>query len=439
VEYRRGVIEMTQISQLSTNSFWSTQYARSIFNNRNSVKLEQNQMDYNFPSLQMLSNSSAQRYQEQQSQYRTTIADFTNSVRDVNNSIKSLTTTNFFSQKSVASTNAAVTGEAKNGAKAIQYDVGISQIAKAQQNEGKSLTANSYSSGVSTGYSSLGIQVGSGTEVQLSVNVLATDNNGQILKKFANAINSSDTGVQAEVKTKNNAQYLSITSKDTGAANGFTIRDVSGTAGAALQLSNKVTNAADAHYTVNGVNYQTATNQVSLDNGNVSLQLHNVTTGNSKLTVGIDNHKIVEVAKGLVANYNSLNHVFATSDNATKRGERLLDNVEYLVGKTRVADFAAIGISVNRDSGELKLDEKKFTDALVASPDKVKGLLTGGASLGKTVERVTKQIGANPISNYLKPPNPLEVTNYSFQYNNAGWMAQQNNYMTQGLFLNMMV
>jgi flagellar hook-associated protein 2 len=432
------VIEMTQISQLSANSFWSTQYALSLFNNRNSTRAAQSQMDYNFPSLQMISSSSAQRYQEQQSQYRTTITDFTNRVRDINSSIKSLTATNFFSQKSVASTSLAVNGEAKEAAKAAQYDVGVSQIAKAQQNEGKSLTANAYSSGVATGYSSLGIQVGSGTEVQLSVNVLATDSNGQILKKFANAINSSDTGVQAEVKTKNNAQYLSITSKDTGVANGFTIRDVSGTAGAVLQLSNKVKNAADAHYTVNGANYQTAANQVLLDNGNVSLQLHDVTTGNTKLTVRTDNQKIVEMAKGLITNYNSLNHILTTSDNATKRGERLLNNVESLVGKTRVIDFAAIGISVNRDSGELKLDEKRFTDALAASPDKVKGLLSGGASLGKTVERMNKQISTNPISNYLKPPDPLDVTNYSFQYSNSGWLTPQNNYITQGLFLNMM-
>jgi flagellar hook-associated protein 2 len=429
---------MMKTSIFSTNSFWHTQYTPSVVNNIKSLNSQQNQLLYSFQSLKTLSNLSVKNFQSQQSQYRNTVTNFTDSASGVSSSVKTLMASDFFNQKYVSTSTAdvAVTGEAKTGATTAQYSVGVSQVAAAQQNEGKTLVGGAYG-GVPAGNSTLGIKVGNGLEQQVSVTVLATDNNGQVLAKFANAINSSGAGVQAEVKTKNNFKYVSITTKDTGAANSFTIRDISGSGVSALQLDNKVINAADAQYTVDGTSYQSATNTVSLDHEHVSLQLNAITTGAIKVNVGEDDSKIVDAVQALVTNYNNLEDVFGSSDKVTQQGASVLNRVESLVGKTRVTDFAAIGISLNQYTGALELDQQKLSAALESSPDKVKSLLVGAASLGQMVDSVSKDIASTPVSSYFKPPSPLDVLNYGSQYSSSGWKSLQNNNFIQGLFLNM--
>lgn len=430
--------EMSTIPELSSNSFWSTRYSPSIVNTIKAGNSNPKQIDYNYQALRMFSNLSVQTFQGQQEQYRNSITTFTTSVQNASSSAQSLTGTNLFSQKYVsASTGTAVTGEAKAGASTAQYAVTVSQVATSQRNEGKAFSTSTYG-GLAKGISTLGIQVAGGAERQVSVNVLATDNNGQALKKFANAINSSDAGVRAEVKTKDNTQYLSITSKNTGISNSFTIRDVVGTAATTLQLGNKVKDATDALYTVNGTSYQSASNKVTIDNGNVSLNLNNTTVGTVKVNVGKDDSKIVDAAQNLVTSFNNLHRTLSNSASVTKRGERVLNGVENLVGKTRAADFASIGIAVDKTTGDLTFDASKLSDALVSSPTKVKSLLSGAASLGKAVEKASREMANAPVNTYLKPPSIMDNLNYSSPYTSNGWMSQQNN-LTQGLFLNMTV
>jgi flagellar hook-associated protein 2 len=393
---------------------------------------------YSFQSLKTLSNLSVKNFQSQQLQYRDTVTNFTDSANGLSSSVKTLLASDFFNQKYVSTSgnDAAVTGEAKTGATTAQYSVAVSQVAAAQRNEGKTLAGGAYG-GVPTGNSTLEIKVGNGLEQQVSVTVLATDNNGQVLAKFANAINSSGAGVQAEVKTKNNLKYISITTKDTGAANTFTVRDISGSGVAALQLDNKVVNAADAQYTVDGTSYQSASNTVSLDHDYVSLQLNATSSGAIKVNVGKDDSKIVDAVQALVTNYNDLEDVFGGSDKVTQQGASVLDLVKSLFGKTRANDFAAIGISLNQYTGALALDKQKLTAALEASPDKVKSLLVGTGSLGQMVDSVSQDIAGTPVSSYFKPPSPLDVLNYGSQYSSSGWKSLQNNNFIQGLFLNM--
>ena len=355
----------------------------------------------------------------------------------VNNSAKTLSSTNFLDQKYVTSAANAVTGQAKIGAKTVQYNVNISQVAKTQRNEGLGLTGNGYGA-VGKGISTFGIKVGNGSERQVSVNVSATDNNKQVLTKFANAINKSGANVNAEVKTKNNVQYLSIESKETGEANNFAIRDITGTSSAVLQLNNKVQDAIDAQYNVNGVEYQSSTNQVSLDNGNVSITLKDKTTGAIKVDVGKDDSKILAGAKALVASYNDLHDILSNSDTVTALGSKVLNRVESLVSKGKSGEFANMGISLDKDTGELEIDEKKLSAALVSNPDKVKNLLTGGSGLAKTIADISKELTGNSVDTYLKAPNSLNLFDYGSQFAETSWAARQNSLM-QGLFVNMMV
>lgn len=428
---------MTMISEPTMNSFWLNNYKSSVGNLIKTSMPELNQLNNGLKSVKTLSTLSLQNFQSQQQEYRQNVVDFTRTVSRVNNSAKTLSSTNFLDQKYVTSAANAVTGQAKIAAKTAQYNVNISQVAKTQRNEGLGLTGNGYGA-VGKGISTFGITVGNGSERQVSVNVSATDNNKQVLTKFANAINKSGAGVNAEVKTKNNVQYLSIESKETGEANNFAIRDITGTSSAVLQLNNKVQDAIDAQYNVNGVEYQSSSNQVSLDNGNVSITLKEKTTGVIKVDVGKDDSKILAGAKALVASYNDLHDILSNSDTVTALGSKVLNRVESLVSKGKSGEFANMGISLDKDTGELELDEKKLSAALVSNPDKVKNLLTGGSGLAKTIADISKELTGNSVDTYLKAPNSLNLFDYGSQFAETSWAARQNSLM-QGLFVNMMV
>lgn len=428
---------MTRIPELNLGPFWSKMYQSSTINNMNALLPQNNQLDDLTKSFQSLASYSVQNMQNQQ-QYRKDVVEFTDSVKEARSSAKILATGIAFEKKAVApSSDGAITGIAKEGAKVEDYDVSVSQVATTQKNESSKLTGGSYG-GVSAGFYTFGVQAGASSEKQVFVNIQASDNNKQALTKFATAINNSGAGVVAEVKTKDNTQYLSVTSKDTGAANSFTMRDITGNGVAALQLGNAKEQAVDAKYTVDGTSYQSASNKISLDHGNVTLQLNKATTDTQKITIGKDSNSIVAGAKNLVTSYNRLHDVLNNSDNVTKRGEKALSGMEAIVGGMRANDFAAIGISMNKDTGELKLDETKLSEAISTNPDKVKKLFSGAGGLAKGVENVTKELSSNSVTNYLKSPGRFNVSDYSAQLSGNNWMSQQN-FLSQGLFLNMTV
>lgn len=407
-----------------------------MVSNVNSSIPQNIELDKLVQSFQSFKNLSINSVQSQE-QYRKNIVDLTNSAKSVSSSAKALSSAATFTKKAVSgSTDGAITGVAKDGAKITQYNVSVSQVATSQKNESSKLTSNSYGA-VASGVHTFAIQTGSTAEKQVSVSVTAGDNNKQVLAKFAKAINNSGSGVTAEVKTKDNQQYLSVVSKDTGAANSFTIRDVNGTGVASLQLGNKVQAGTDAKYAIDGVDYQGASNTVAVDKGNVTLNLNKITTGTVKLTVGKDDSAIVTSAKDLVTDYNKLNSVLSNSD-TTKRGSKVLDGVGAMMNGARSNDFASIGISMNKDTGELTLDEKKLTEAATTNPDQVKKLVSGGGGLAKGIENVAKDISNNSVTSYLKAPGKVNSFDYSSLFSSNSWMQQQN-YLSQGLFLNMTV
>ena len=133
-----------------------------------------------------------------------------------------------------------------------------------------------------------------------------------------------------------------------------------------------------------------------------------------------------------------MQNTLSDSDTITKRGQKALHSIEALVGKNRASEFGNIGISLDKSTGELILDEEKLAKSLAGSSDKVKNLLGGAASLGKTIERAAQEMSNTPVSAYIKPPNAFGSANYSSSYGMNSWAMQQSNF-SQGLFLNMMV
>lgn len=430
----KGVSVMTKIPQLSMNSFWSKINQPSTVNNINALLPQDNQLANFTQSFKVLQRWSIQDAQSQQ-QYKKNVAQFSDSVKNINSSAKALTSSTAFDNKGITgSADGAITGIAKASAKVAQYNVSVSKVATTQKNESSKLNTNGYGT-LAAGSYTFGIKSGSSEEKQMSVTIKATDNNKQVLAKFASAINSSGGGVIAEVKTKDNTQYLSVVSKDTGAVNSFTMRDVKGNGLSTLEVGNKE-QAIDAAYMIDGISYKSASNKVSLGNGNVTLQWNKTTTSTEKITVGKDSSSIVAETRKLVKSYNELHNVLSNSDNVTSRGAMALQGMEAIAKGVGTGGFASIGISMDRSTGELQLDEKKLATGVDANPDRVKTLISGTGGLAKRMEVIGNELANDSATSYLK--SPANVYDYSSQFASNSWMAQQNS-LIQGLFFDMTV
>lgn len=389
----------------------------------------------NLSSLRIYSNAAAKDFKAQQAGYKNQIAGFNSAATDLKTRAQEFTSkNNVLDKKYIADDNNAITGEATGTAKSAVYDVSVQKLAISQRNDGKSLNADGFG-GVGNGLYSFGITIGTGQEKQLTVNISSTDSNKQALNKIADAVNRSDCGVKAEVKQANTTAYLSIEGQNTGGASGFTLRDISNNLVANLNLSNKVQNAQDAVYTVNGENKQSAANQVKLDNGNVNLTLNAVTTGTDKVTVGVNYDKTVSAVRDLLASYNEINYNFRTADNITKRGDRLLTNIRNQFSGVRRDEFQNIGITMDRQTGNISLDTDKLAKALQSNPNNVERLLSGSTGLAKAAEKAAKTALNVPAATYFKAPNFRDHLNYNFLGGNT------NNFYnySQGLFLDTMV
>lgn len=417
------------------NTFFHT-YSPTAVDALRSTNPQLHQLDIRPGSIKTLASLYSQNFKNQQDSYRTNVTTFHDAVKGVNSSAKAITAKGFFDQKYVTSDSSAVSGQAKTGAKSAQYEVTVSQLATGQRNESAKVNGGGYGALASGSYT-FGISAGTGVEKQVAVNVSATDTNKQVLSKFAAAINNGNTGVRAEVKTDGDKQYLSLQGKDTGAASTFSLRDISGNAVSSLNLSNTAQAAQDAKYTVNGTAYQSSSNKVSLDNGNVTLQLNKTSVDKVKVSVGEDPNKLAEAVGSLVNQYNKLNEVVSNSGFMTSRGEKLLSGVQSLVSR-RSSELAQMGITMDSGTGQLAVDEKKLSSALASSPDKVKSALAGSGGLAKNLEGLSKAIMDMPMSSYVKAPDVSQALGYGNGFQGFSSLNKQN-MAAQGLFFDMTV
>ncbi len=384
-------------------------------------------------------------FMQQQAEYKKSVQAFSNSAKDLNVAAKKMSP-DLFASKTVNSSDAAISGTAKAGAGTSTYKVGVSQLATTQRNDGAAVSGNKYGA-LSSGKYTFGVKVGAAAEKQLTINVAATDNNKQVLNKFAKAVNDSAAGVVASVKTdKSGNDYLSVESKTTGAAQTFSLRDINGDAIGKLGLDKKTQSAADANYTLNGKAYSATTNQVKADNGNVTLNLNAVTTdvkGNAttvEAVVGRDTKGVVAAARKLVETYNKMTEQLAEAD-LTGAALSLAAGLAGASSNGGRNSLSGIGINLDSSTGQLKLDEAKMTSALNKNADQVKNLLSGSNGFAGRLERLSNQAVNMPADRYLQKPelSSLQTYNSQAQLTNLQMLlgGQQNSW--QGLFMDMMV
>lgn len=376
---------------------------------------------------------STAQFKAAQAGYGEQVAGFTKASSALKTSAQAFTAKDsVFAKKYVTDTSLAVSGSAASGAAAKVYDINVTELAKAQQNEGKGVAASGYGA-LGSGLYSFGIKVDGQTEKTLRVNVLGSDSNKEILTKIANVINYYDSDVKAAVKTTGDKAYLSIDGKNTGSKNAFTLRDISGSLVGDLELANTVRTSKDAIYSIDGVQQASASNEVKINDGKVTLNLR--ATGQDKVTVAGDNTKIINAALSLAGAYNEINDNLVAADNLTKRGAKLLSGVQSQFTGFKANEYQKIGITMDNSTGAIYVDTNTLSNALTKSPDSVKSLFAGANGLASAMEKTAQKALGAPASTYLKAPIITSYLDYG-----AGLGLTQNYYnYSQGLFFDLLV
>ena len=203
---------------------------------------------------------------------------------------------------SVSSSNEdAVTATAGDGADEANYLIDVDQIAAAQSlaTDGLDPFADA---DAALGEGTLTVTIGT-TSVDLT---LAAGQNS--LRDVRDAINAADIDVQAAVVQDGSAYRLLLTSGETGTAGTMTLT-VNGTIDTRLASANmdETAAAADAVYSVNGLQLTSSSNTIADVLPGVTMELKAVTdTAPARLSVGTDTDSLGEKLGSMVSAYNQL-------------------------------------------------------------------------------------------------------------------------------------
>lgn len=319
--------------------------------------------------------------------------------------------TNLYPTKVTSSNESMVSGTATGSKANGNYNIEVSQLAKAQSvaapRVGSStevvgtgtltLTMGTYTAGNNTftpdaAKTPLNIVIGAGQ---------------QTLEGVRNAINDANADVSASIVNDGTGARLVVTSKSTGEANSFKIdvadndgvnNDLTGlskiafdpttaaapTDGTTAEFLEKAQNAI---FKINNLTISKSSNTVSDAIEGLTLNLKAVTTGPVQLGVATDNEALKTSMDELVKSYNDIRKLLkdqqkkdATLSRDVTPGtlERQLRNImRETVGSG--ASLNSIGMSFDKD-GVLALDKAKLDSAIAADPRAIEKLFADTAT-----------------------------------------------------------
>lgn len=333
---------------------------------------------------------------------------------------------NVFNERSVTSSEKGVaTATAAAGAEMKTYKVKVDNVAKSQQNKGSSLDAAAVNT-VGEGKKTFTVEA-NGKKTDFSIDVKAGYTNRDVMRLASEAINKGNAGVKSRVVEEGNGKIsMELTGDKTGSENTFKISDKEGNLISTTGMDKETTKAADANYSVNDKKFTAASNDIQLDNKKVNITIKDV--GETNLTVGQDNKKILKAAEDLASSYNST--MAFLKDNSISSGTARLTKEMGNAVKFKKASLESIGMNVSND-GQMSVDTKKFEAAMKDNPDRVKNVLSGSDGLSTRLEKISSQATAKPIASFtdliassdnntlnqlqLKPMDQLAMQKYAMQ------------------------
>ncbi|GAP38219.1 flagellar filament capping protein FliD [Piscinibacter sakaiensis] len=309
-----------------------------------------------------------------------------------------LASSTFWAQTTAKSSDAAVSITNDGTAKPATYSVAVSSLASAQAVVGTQRFAATTDT---VGSGTLSIALGSwsadgnsfnGRTPASSVDVVIED--GDTLATLRDKINASGGGVTASILTDSTGSRLVMRSKDTGAANGFSVTVAGGSGGVAnlgyapgAKSATLTSSAADSVATIDGIEVRSASKQLTNVLDGVSLTLNAVTTTPVTATVSSDTDAIKKAITDFAAAYTSVATLIAndTKYDAGSKKAGVLQGDSLITGalmrmrstlgngttaSTVFARLSDIGLEQQRD-GSIKVNDTKLTNA-VANVDQLR-------------------------------------------------------------------
>lgn len=360
-----------------------------------------------------------------------------NSVSDLANNAKELTPTDFnsvfndrtatSSEPTVVTATAIDAFSSDSGAAEATYNISVTQLAQAQENTGLELNAAD-SSVVDLGTNTFNVNI-NGQDYELSIEVVEGDTNEDVLQKVAQVINGAGIGISTEVTdgSEEGAKRLDITSDDIGAASVFTISDVSGNAVTATGVDSVSTTGQDAAYEVDGINYTSGSNTISLDEGLVTVNLQGV--GESILTVSPDEEKVKNAITDFVSEVNSFVDFLKTNDDYIN--DDVLSSVNSFINDHK-GELESFGITQGEED-KLEVDTDKLAMATSQNMTEIKEAFSGFDGLAVQMNNSASRIAMDSPLNYAKEAENMSMEFTDYLYSASAGMLQN---LMQGMMLN---
>ncbi|GED72223.1 hypothetical protein BRE01_59250 [Brevibacillus reuszeri] len=261
----------------------------------------------------------------------------------------------------VSSQPELATATVHGDAQPATYRLEIVRLANEQTNAGRLVESTSQTS-MEEGFQQFSLMTDQHEEL-LSFYSSETDTYGQSIARMKEALDQNQSGLMTRIEAFGSMQSLVVSSTKTGAAQAFTLRDLSGNSIISLGMDHIVTHATDASFYVDGTLHTSATNQIRLGDSNVLVSLHDAGTEPIVLTIKPDTERLLQQTRKLVDRFNSMHHFLLRHEDSLE--------MQKLPTFERIAEAAdhnlnRFGISM-LPSGELALDEETWLSTVESS------------------------------------------------------------------------
>ncbi len=336
---------------------------------------------------------------------QTAFATYASKLATLESAADDLQSGTAFNGRAVTSSNtAAVSASAGSGTPIGNYEVLVTELARAQVTGTSSTQTDKDQTTVATG----GSLIIGGTTVNVNGNVT--------LQGLADAINgTANIGVTASVVQNGSNYQLVLTGNNTGAANAFTITNNLTGSSVAFSATN-AQEATDAAGTVNGIAFTSSTDTVTNAVPGATLTLSKKDPINTVvLTITGDTGSVKSSLEKFVSAYNDVVKFIDAQQAAAGRQETnnigrdpLIRSLRSQLSHTLLASYGTgtfqsasqAGLSLQRD-GTLQLNEAAFDDAVSKDATSVQQLFTGSGS-GTTAVGGMFQAFLTSVQSYTK-------------------------------------
>ena len=346
------------------------------------------------------------------------------SLKDVLNKSGS---SSVFSNSKVDSSSEAITGTMKDGtvSSGSVFSIEVKKMAQSQEILSDVVDSNSAST-LSEGTHKFGVR-SNGQDYELEIEISADDTMEDSLRKIADSLNVSGTGLSAlVVDNDSDNAILTVQSNESGLQSGFTLNELDGESILSKTGLNNLSEvdystgkggialfAQDAMYRIDGGDWQTSSNnQISTQTG-MQLTFNSITDGSATIKAGIDTDNIVSKVEDIITQFNSLSEYLYYNKNSNNQAAiQKLDNIV----SNSLSEMKKMGISV--EQGVLKVDSDELKQRLSRDPSSVERVFGSVGQFSKQLDLEMQNIIKGDPVTYSSPYGAVNTNQIKNSFNN---------------------